>query len=87
MMTVLSLDIIRDKKEWQKTLSWMEAWQAKMYKIYQARTGKSRKEIRQIFQEEEALSAEKSKRLGLIDEIIDKLTIEIKPLTETEIVL
>jgi len=79
MITTLSLDVIRDKKEWQETLLRMESWQAKIYRIYQERTGKSRKEIRKIFQDEEPLSAEKAKRLHLIDEIIEELVIDVQP--------
>jgi ATP-dependent Clp protease protease subunit len=80
MITTISMDVIRDKKEWRENLLRLEAWQNKIYRIYQERTGKSRKEIRKIFQDEEPLTAEKAKKLGLIDQIIEKMTFEVRPM-------
>ncbi len=71
------LNILRNKKKFQEYLDDLIHWQNKLYTVYQKRTGKSRAELRRIFEKEKVLSPEHALAYNFIDQIVDPADLKL----------
>jgi len=80
MMMMDKLNVLKNKIKFQEYLNDLIAWQNKIYKIYQNRTGKTRRELVAIFEKEKRLSAEQALKLKFIDRVVDAAELIAQPI-------
>jgi len=78
------LNILRDKRKFQEHLDFFVGLQNKVYRIYQNRTGKSRRELGCIFKKGKTLTAEMALEYGFLDKVINPEDLVIKTKEDEE---